>query len=149
MVDQRGTNYSEPLIYCSQELGPERGSAYSMPYDESAVLRTQKQVECYNRLVDEGIDLSGNNSLENAADVNDLATVLGYEKFNLYGASYRTRLVMFIMKEYPELARVGVVDSVLPPEVNAFIGEISAPLYGERRDHSPLRGLIDRTDAVL
>lgn len=120
VLDQRGTNYSEPTLYCSKELGPARAQAYGMSMTDAIALRLTKLQECYQRLKAEGVDLSAFDTNENAADVYDLAVSLGHEKVNLYGASYGTRLTMTVMKLFPEVVESAAVDSVLPPEVNPF-----------------------------
>lgn len=132
VIDQRGTNLSEPDLYCSKELGPLRDQVYGMSYRDAANLRIQALGTCYSRLQSQGIDLSAYDSLENAADVNDLRKVLGYKKINLYGASYGTRLAMLTMKHYPETIRSVVIDSILPPEINPFEQETPGVLYSFR-----------------
>ena len=104
LFDQRGTGFSEPSLNCIEvELG--EGD------DPSAA--------CYARLVDEGINLSAYNSAESAADISDLAFALGYDQVNLYGISYGTRLALTTMRDFPDVIRAVVIDSVFPPEVNA------------------------------
>jgi pimeloyl-ACP methyl ester carboxylesterase len=120
VVDQRGTNNSEPGLYCSKELGPVREKAYTMKLADASTLRLAKLEECFKRLQGEGIDLSAFDTYESAADVRDLALSLGYERVNLYGASYGTRLSMTVIKEFPELIENVIIDSILPPEVNPF-----------------------------
>lgn len=71
LLDQRGTGYSVPSLNCPE-------------VEEEAEDATQL---CYDRLVDEGINLQAYNSAENAADVADLRVALGYEEWNLYGVS--------------------------------------------------------------
>jgi pimeloyl-ACP methyl ester carboxylesterase len=119
VLDQRGTNNSEPTLYCSKELGPAREQAYAMKLADASTLRLAKLEECYKRL-NAAYDLSNFNTIENAADVRDLALSLGYEKVNIFGASYGTRLTMMVMKLFPEIIENVAIDSVLPPEINPF-----------------------------
>ncbi|MBI9089223.1 MAG: alpha/beta fold hydrolase [Desulfobacterium sp.] len=120
ILDQRGTNLSEPALYCSEELASLRTLAYGMSYREAADLRVLTLAACYDRLKAEGVDLDGFDTNENAADVNALKEALKYDKVNLFGASYGTRLTMTVMKEFPEIIRSVTIDSILPPEVNPF-----------------------------
>jgi len=104
LLDQRGTGFSLPSLNC-----------YEMEEDDTdAALEA-----CYERLLDEGIDLSAYNSTENAADVDALRAALGYEQVNLWGVSYGTRLALTVMRNHPAGVRAVVLDSVFPPEINA------------------------------
>jgi alkaline phosphatase D len=130
IIDQRGTNYSEPALFCSAELEPLRDQVYGLAYRDAADRRVAGIGECRERLLAQGIDLSGYTTYEIAADVRDLRDLLGYEKVSLYGASYGTRLAMMIMKLYPEILETVVIDSILPPELNPFIEETPGTQFG-------------------
>lgn len=132
VVDQRGTNNANPALYCSGELGPLRDQVYGISFREASDLRVQALGECYARLKSEGVDLSAYDTLENGADIDDLRMTLGYDKINIYSASYGTRLAMSIMKHYPEMLNSVVLDSILPPEINPFEKETLAILYSFR-----------------
>jgi len=123
MIDQRGTGYSQPALDCpeynqtaiemlSQDLEVKDAEAKA-----NAALET-----CRARLVSEGVDLAGFTSAANAADVEDLRKALGYEKWNLYGISYGTRLALTIMRDFPQGLRSVVIDSVYPPQVSLETG---------------------------
>ncbi len=129
VIDQRGTNYSLPALYCSEELGPLRETVYQMTYRDGSDMRIDAMEDCYSRLVNEGVDLSGYDVLENAADIDYLRQALGYETINIYSASYGTRLAMIFMKEYPDVIRSVVLDSVLPPDLNPFEAEVEGVLF--------------------
>lgn len=130
VLDQRGTNYSEPSLYCSDELRGSLIPAYGMSLVDATNLRLKKLAECYTRLKASGANLSAYNTNENATDVRDVALALGYPKVNLYGASYGTRLTMTVMKLLPDLVQSAVIDSVLPPEVNSFAAQPEGVAYG-------------------
>ena len=59
-------------------------------------------------------------SASTAADVVDIASAMGYESFNLYGASYGTLLALTVMRDYPASIRSVVLDGVLPLQVNHY-----------------------------
>ena len=88
LFDQRGTQYSEPYLYClpydeylwdthEQNLSLDDYNAGALPELATCLGDWRKQ----------GINLAGYNSAESAADVNDLRLALGYERVNLYGTS--------------------------------------------------------------
>jgi len=132
VIDQRGSNNSNPALYCSEELGPLRSQVYGISFRDAAALRIQAFSKCYSRFKDQGIDLSAYNTLENASDIKDLATVLGYKKINIYGACYGARLATQMMKYYPDVIKSAVLDSLLPPEINPFEQEALGVLYSFR-----------------
>lgn len=123
VYDQRGVGFSEPALDC-----PEVDDAYFLDIDE--VLTDEEFAErvdqatrdCRDRLRDEGVDLSAYNSVESAADLDDMRRVLGYDEWNLYGLSYGTKLALTVLRDHPEGVRSVVMDSVYPLE---------ADLYGE------------------
>ncbi len=113
--DPRGTGRSRPLLEC-----PELTNIYLDAFfqtrseDESFSLFTDAWVRCNKRFVAEGIDPSAFNTTQSAADVRDIVAALGYEKVNLFGISYGTRLALTIMRDHPEIVRSVVIDSVVP-----------------------------------
>lgn len=100
LFDQRGVGYSQPSLRC-------------LDYDGTVPV-------CRTRLVQSGINLNAFTTLEDAADVHDLIHALGYRQVNLDGASYGTRLALTVMRLYPTDLRSVILNSVLPPQVNAF-----------------------------
>lgn len=116
LFDQRGTGWSEPSLNCIEmESGDEE------ELDAAQV--------CYERLLDEGIDLTQYNSAISAADLDMLRQALGYNEWNLLGVSYGTRLALTAMRDHPQGIRSVILDSVYPPEVDAYKEE---PINGVR-----------------
>ncbi|MFQ3535731.1 MAG: alpha/beta hydrolase [Aggregatilineales bacterium] len=107
LLDQRGTGLSQPSLNC-RELEQN---------DKDELEATQA---CRNRLVAEGIDLSAYNTIENAADLDDLRQALGIEQWTLYGISYGTRLALEALRQRPEGLRSVIIDAVYPPNVRAY-----------------------------
>lgn len=121
MFNQRGTRYARPELACPDYPGYVWELAeQDLSSSEKENLLGEKLLECHDRLLAEGINLSAYNSVENAADVNDLRLALGYEQVNLYGISYGTRLALTVMRDYPEGVRSAIIDSVYPPQVDLF-----------------------------
>lgn len=50
-----------------------------------------------------GLDLTGFNALEAAADVADAARALGYDQIQLYGSSFGSHIGMTILRAYPDV----------------------------------------------
>jgi pimeloyl-ACP methyl ester carboxylesterase len=72
---------------------------------------------CHDRLVKQGIDLSGFNTTENGNDFADLRRLLGVESWNVYGYSYGSDLALSFLRDHPEGIRTVTVDSVVPPNI--------------------------------
>lgn len=117
--DQRGVGFSQPALDC-----PEHAS-----YVEQALERHQTPEEtvsqlmdvfdaCYQRLVEEGINLSMYNTFQSASDLEDLRLALGFESWNLYSISYGTRLALETIRQFPDGIRSVILDSAVPPEAD-------------------------------
>ncbi|MBN2550876.1 MAG: alpha/beta fold hydrolase [Anaerolineales bacterium] len=124
LFDQRGTLYSRPALMCKEidQLTLDTLDE-DLSLEEGARLSLQATQECRERLAGEGLDLSPFNSLENAADIEDLRVALGYEQINLYGVSYGTMLAQHTMRLFPEGLRSVILDGVVPLQTN-FILEV-------------------------
>lgn len=121
LFDQRGTGFSEPSLACPELVDASYEMlALDLSSEEVAGRSTDALVECRDRLIGEGVDLTAYNSAESASDVNALRLALDYDKWNLYGVSYGTRLAQTIMRDYPEGVRSVVLDSVYPVAANMY-----------------------------
>jgi pimeloyl-ACP methyl ester carboxylesterase len=121
LFDQRGTGYSQPRLDCS-----ERASVTGILLEGGLSSAGSHQIildaflQCRERLVGQGIDLSVYHSAASAADLNDLRLALGYDKLNLYAVSYGTRLALTLMRDHPNAVRSAVLDSAYPLQVNLY-----------------------------
>lgn len=119
LFDQRGTGFSWPNLDCTETDALENGEVDTADLDEG-VAQIEAVEACRDRLRDFGVDLTAYNSAASAADVNDLRLALGIDEWNLFGISYGTRLGLTIMRDYPTGVRSVVLDSVYPPNVDAY-----------------------------
>jgi pimeloyl-ACP methyl ester carboxylesterase len=119
IFEQRGTKYSQPALTCP-EVDRANIDSVKTALDHAAARRNEIAAAkvCFERLKKEGIDPGAYNSRESAADIEDLRRTLGYEKVNLYGVSYSARLMLTVMRYYPQGVRSVVLESTLPPEAN-------------------------------
>ncbi len=122
MYNQRGARYNEPTLDCpdltSLAWSLAREDRVSKENDDKFIERLK---DCDDDLLAQGHDLTAYNTVENAADVNDLRIALGYDQVNLYGTSYGTRIALTVMRHHPEGVRSVILDSVYPPNVNLFV----------------------------
>lgn len=119
VLEQRGARKAEPALECPEISAPKiEMHAGRLKGPDAARALAEAARTCRNRLLSEGADLRGYTSAATAADVEDLRKALGYDKWNLYGISYSTRLMLTVARDYPESVRSMLLDSVLPLEVN-------------------------------
>jgi pimeloyl-ACP methyl ester carboxylesterase len=122
VFDQRGVGRSEPALACPEWVEAQLASLAPETTPEQALINNNESLlTCAERLTAEGIDLSAYNSLENAADVADIAAALGYEQVNLFGISYGSLLAQHVMRQSPELVRAVVIDSVVPLDTSFLV----------------------------
>ncbi|RFS15645.1 alpha/beta fold hydrolase [Emticicia sp. C21] len=114
--EQRGTHFAVPNLNCN-DIGEalKKAFIYNLPKD-SMILVGVKQ--CRAKLVAQGIDLAGYNTVESAADIEDLRKVLKIDSLNLFGASYSGGLMPTVLKNHPDGIRSLILDSPLPEFVN-------------------------------
>jgi pimeloyl-ACP methyl ester carboxylesterase len=87
--DQRGTNESGPKMTCGQQYMADP----ARPLERAAGgIIAAAMKPCVDKLRADGVDIAAYNTLENAADLEDLRKHLGAEKLILWGISYGTHL---------------------------------------------------------
>lgn len=117
--DQRGTGLSDPTLKCDELDKVHRQDIYGILDGGSREYVYQTALfSCNGLLQANGVDFRGYSTVESAADLRDIVKLLGYEKVNLYGASYGTRLALVTMRNHPEIVRSAILDSVVPVHVN-------------------------------
>lgn len=114
--DQRGTKKSIPSLACP-EVDEAIKEAYrqNVPKDKlvlAAVKASRK------RFIDQGIDLSAYNTIESAADINDLRKALKIKSLSLVGISYSGGLMLTVARNHPEGVKSLILSSALPGFVN-------------------------------
>ncbi len=119
--DQRGTGRSEPALKCDELDKAYRQDMYGMIDAQSReYVFKNALLSCNGLLQANGVDLNAYSTVESAADLRDIVKLLGYEKVNLYGVSYGTRLALVTMRNHPEIVRSSILDSVVPVETNVL-----------------------------
>jgi pimeloyl-ACP methyl ester carboxylesterase len=110
--EQRGTRYALPYLR-SFELDSAIRESYrkNLPKDSMVLVGVKRYKE---RLERKGIDLSGYNTDESAADIDDLLIALHVDSVNLMGGSYSGGLMLAVLQKDPGRVRSLVLDSPLP-----------------------------------
>ncbi|WP_276484049.1 alpha/beta fold hydrolase [Paraflavitalea pollutisoli] len=115
-MDQRGTRLAQPCLDCP-EVPLARQRAYKENRNRDSLVALAV-TQCRQRLTRQGIDLSAYNTMESAADINDLRKILGVDSLNLMGISYSGGLMLTVARNHPEAVRVLLLNSPLPGFVN-------------------------------
>ena len=106
LIDQRGTGKSNPMKCPEMDL-------------EEALIADWDVLEQLTRECLEGID--GDTRFYTTTigmqDYNLVRQALGYDRINLWGASYGTRAAQVYLRLFPETVRSVVLDSVVPQEL--------------------------------
>jgi pimeloyl-ACP methyl ester carboxylesterase len=121
VFDQRGVGLSEPALECPEFLQALLDNLDEPDPDVSSQTLFDAVMECRDRLVSEGHDLSVYNTTQNAADVHALVAALGYDEVNIYGGSYGSLLAQAVVRDYPEGIRSVAMNSVWPLETSFFV----------------------------
>lgn len=121
VFDQRGTGLSTPALKCDELDKVYFQDIYGTIENSTRELVYQNALfSCGGFHRSNGINLPAYNTVENAADLKDVVQLLGYEKVNLFGVSYGTRLSLVTMRNHPEIVRSAILDSVVPVETNVL-----------------------------
>jgi len=105
-VDQRGTGKSNPL-----DCDIEADSIKQLSEQEQKVLAHEATKKCVEKHKDHAAYYTTNYAV---TDLDDVRKALGYEKINLWGGSYGSRVVLEYMRRYPTHFRAGVLDGAAP-----------------------------------
>ncbi len=130
IFDQRGTGTSKPLMTSLKPLDLPLDKPVDDPVSLAAYYEKMRQMAA--ELKKNNIDINDYNTLENAADVNDLRIGLGAEKMILWGYSYGSHLALAVIKEYGYFVEKAILTGVnglnqryrLPTDINSVFNEI-------------------------
>jgi pimeloyl-ACP methyl ester carboxylesterase len=122
LIDTRGTGHSKPALVCAEYNRTNQSLLTKhTSLTEELTLGQQLAYECFDGAVkaNPALDYRHFSSIESARDVRALINLLGYEKWNILGVSYGTRLALEIARQEalePQQAKLQsmVLDSVYP-----------------------------------
>jgi pimeloyl-ACP methyl ester carboxylesterase len=110
--EQRGTRYALPHLQ-SPELDEAIRESYRKNLNKDSMVLVG--VKRYKKALQaKGIDLSGYNTDETVADIQDLLATLALDSVNLHGGSYSGGLMMAVLHKSPARIRSLILDSPLP-----------------------------------
>ena len=119
LMDQRGAGHSKPLLECPEvrEVS-ERvlGASLSDPSARGEFLDAVGS--CRERLTDEGVDLSAYTLEQSAADIEDLRTALGIERWNVISWGSDSRVIFELLRRFPEGVRSVILHGPQLPQLD-------------------------------
>lgn len=123
--DQRAAGISSDSIECTNVLtgnidGVLADGAGLLEEVEGGYAPSQLLRDCLAEIEASGVDLSKYNTRQNALDSQMVMRALGYDSWNIYGASYGTKLTLEVMRTAPEGVRAAVLDGVATPAVRLY-----------------------------
>ena len=113
IVEPRGVGHSRPRLDCP--------GTYNLPLDrpldnETLVRTIRAHLETGVQFWEsQGVDLSGYNVREMAADINDLRQALGYDKISLFGGSFGSHHGLAVLRYHGEYVERAVLSGVEGP----------------------------------
>ncbi|HXI62909.1 MAG TPA: alpha/beta fold hydrolase [Gemmatimonadales bacterium] len=107
LVDLRGTSGPNRLD-CRMPGSDDHPEGYLATLFPTAAIRT-----CRDAL-SKRADLRLYNTMLAVDDVDEVRAALGYEKVNLWGASWGTRAVLIYLRRHPEAVRSAIIEGVAP-----------------------------------
>ena len=124
LFDQRGIGYSSALPDMSMEsldiMAEDADEARELELTKTMIEEYQKKCEQQN------IQTQFYNTHQNALDVGMLFQHLGYEKYNLMGGSYGTRIARVVQDLFPEYVHASVLDSPYPLSGDFLIDRLNS-----------------------
>lgn len=107
LVDQRGTGASNPL-QCGPPSGEEPARSLTRLMFDPEILKA-----CRERL-SERADLTQYTTVPAVEDLDEVRATLGYDKVNVMGGSYGSRVALVYLRQHPERVRSAVAWSIAP-----------------------------------
>ncbi|HXA20545.1 MAG TPA: alpha/beta hydrolase [Thermoanaerobaculia bacterium] len=132
LVDQRGTGGSNPLpCNLRDPKNPKELIGDSMPLDKVRACRAELEKKA---------DLTQYTTSISADDIDDVRRAMGYDKINVFGASYGTLAGLVYLRRHGDHVRTLTLEAVATPNYRI-------PLPFARTTQSSVDGLIDRCAA--
>lgn len=115
ILEQRGIGASTSFCPQFSAIDPALNAARNL--DEMSIASAERNALCFREAAEQGIDLTGYNTVENARDVRALREALGYEQWNVWGISYGSHLGQMLLRQDPEGVRALVLDAIVPNDL--------------------------------
>jgi pimeloyl-ACP methyl ester carboxylesterase len=127
VMDLRGTGHSRPKLECPEVDALDDEVATALASDDDVREEFVAAVKaCHDRLASQGVDVTAYDVEQAAGDVEDLRRALGIQTWNLGSLGTQSRILLEVMRRFPEHVRAVFMDSPefphLPDPEQAVIG---------------------------
>lgn len=119
LIDPRGTGKSSPLK-CAAFAPRDAIDDLTEP-DLAATAAQRCLAELRDSSPPDNVDVSRYITPEIVADIDAVRAALGYERINLWGGSYGTRVAQEFVRRHPSRVRSMVLDGVAPPAMRTTL----------------------------
>jgi len=119
LIDPRGTGKSAPLKCAA--LAPRDPFEELIDTDLAATAAQRCLAELRELRAPDKVDVSRYITPEIVADMDAVRAALGYDRINLWGGSYGTRVAQEFVRRYPSRVRSMVLDGVAPPAMRTTL----------------------------
>ncbi len=121
LIDNRGVGSSIPRLTCPEVTEVDLATlGKHLTVADVVKLTKESYSACRNRLIDQDIDISQYQIINSVEDLEELRKGLRVEQFNVYGASYGTRVSLEYERRYPNSVRTLILDGVYPQSVITY-----------------------------
>ncbi|MFN3557346.1 MAG: alpha/beta fold hydrolase [Bacteroidales bacterium] len=118
LTDFRGLGHSQPEICPGLENNLFQTLSLDLTPEQARQMGHDIFFECFEALMNEGLDLNQFNTATVVKDLEILRNQLGIKQWNLWGISYGTRVAQTYMRDYPNSVRSAIHDSPVPVGLN-------------------------------
>ncbi|MEM9598799.1 MAG: alpha/beta fold hydrolase [Acidobacteriota bacterium] len=157
VVGQRGIGSSRPDTAC--RLPEDRPSENTMDRAQAVEVVKETVRDCKAFWEQQGLDLTGFNVNQAAADVDDIRRALGYKTITLWGGSFGSHWAMTLMRNHPEIVARAVLGGLegpdhtydMPGDVLKALERMAAAAEASPAvaPHVPKGGLIEALRTVI
>ena len=153
--EPRGVGFSRPCLTCP--------GSYHLPLDEpldyDTLVKREREymVNCAKFWKEQGIDFSGYNVREMAADIDDIRQALGYDKINLFGGSFGSHHGLAVLRYHGEQVERAILWSVegpnhtikLPSNIQRDIEQLAAMVQTDPQLNQHIPDFLELIGTVL
>ena len=112
LIDQRGVGFGSANFWCG-EWQVALAEILEAPRDEAEAVASEAFAKCSDRFKRDPV-FAHTSTEAHAADVVDVMTALGYDRWLLYGVSYGTTIALEVLRNAPAGLAGAVLDGVYP-----------------------------------
>ena len=114
-IDQRGTGFGSVDLDCP-EITAALPEIFAAAEAEARSIELAAYRACFDRLAGEPL-LAHTDTAAHAADVVEVMSALGFDRWSVYGVSYGTTIALEILRDPPPGLAGAVLDGVYPPDL--------------------------------